>query len=189
MAWHSSGTDPYYITESRGRMSYYGAGGWPTCVIDGTERVPGGSSGTYGQFLATYENRRKVSSPVEVKFEANSYAGTHVSVKVKVKLEENLAEGHVCHVVLWEDKVGGNYRFVERRMAQYELITVSKKGQAQTIRRTFTLGAGWNKANLGVSAFVQKFATREILNGRATKLVAGVAVEPTSLGRVKTLYR
>ncbi len=189
MAWHSSGTDPYYTTESRGRMSYYGAGGWPTCVIDGTERVPGGSSGTYGQFLATYENRRKVSSPVEVKFEANSYAGTHVSVKVKVKLEENLAEGHVCHVVLWEDKVGGNYRFVERRMAQYELITVSKKGQAQTIRRTFTLGAGWNKANLGVSAFVQKFATREILNGRATKLVAGVAVEPTSLGRVKTLYR
>ena len=109
----------------------------------------------------------------------------------KVELEENLAEGHVCHIVIWEDKVVSDktYRFVARRMAQYELITVSKKGQAQTIKRTFTLGAGWNKANLGVSAFVQKFATREILNGRATKLVPGVAVEPTSLGRVKTLFR
>ncbi len=172
-------------------MSYYGAGSFPTCVMDGTEKVPGGTSGTYSQFLAIYENRRKVSSPVEVEFEANSYAGTHASVKVKVKLEEDLAEGHVCHVVIWEDKVVSDktYRFVERRMAQYELITVSKKGQAQTIRRTFTLGAGWNKANLGVSAFVQKFATREILNGRAAKLVEGVAVEPTSLGRVKTLFR
>jgi hypothetical protein len=172
-------------------MSYYAAGSFPTCVFDGADRVIGGSSDTYNQFLAIYESRRKVSSPVEVEFEANSYAGTHASVKVKVKLEENLAEGHVCHVVIWEDKVVSDktYRFVERRMAQYELLTVSKKGQVQTIRRTFTLGAGWKKANLGVSAFVQKFATREILNGRATKLVAGVAVEPTSLGRVKTLYR
>jgi hypothetical protein len=170
-------------------MSYYGAGAYPTCVFDGTERVVGGSSGTYSQFLGIYENRRKVSSPLEVEFEANSYAGTHVSVKVKVKLEENLAEGHVCHVVLWEDKVGGSYRFVERRMAPYELITVTKKGQTQIVKRTFTLGAAWNKANLGVSAFVQKFATRGILNGRATKLVEGVAVEPTSLGRVKALYR
>lgn len=173
-------------------MSYYSAGAYPTCVIDGTERVVGGSSGTYNQFLSIYENRRKVTSPLEVEFEANSFAGTHASVKVKVKLEENLAEGHVCHVVLWEDKLsygGRTYRFVERRMAQYEVLTIKNKGQTQTIKRTFTLDAGWNKANLGVSAFVQKFATRDILNGRATKLVEGVAVEPTSLGRVRALYR
>jgi hypothetical protein len=193
VAWHSSASgDPFYTTEAAGRMSYYGAGAYPTCVMDGTERVVGGSSRTYGEFLAIYESRHNVSSPLEVEFEANSYAGTHASVKVKVKLEENLAEGHVCHVVLWEDKLsygGRTYRFVERRMAQYEVLLIRNKGQTQTIKRTFTLDAGWNKANLGVSAFVQKFGTRGILNGRATKLVEGVAVEPTSLGRVRALYR
>lgn len=173
-------------------MSYYSVGGWPTCVFDGIQREIGGSSGTYNAYLNIYNNRHNVSSPVEVEFEANSYEGTHASVKVKVKLEEDLAEGHVCHVVLWEDKLsygGRTYRFVERRMAQYEILMITKKGQTQTIKRTFTLEAGWNKANLGVSAFVQKFATRDILNGRATKLVAGVSVEPTSLGRVRALYR
>ena len=169
-------------------MTYYGAGGYPTCVIDGAESIVGGSSATYGRYLAAYDNRRNAPSPLSVQFRTHSYAGDKASVSVTVKLEENLAEGHVCHIVLWEDKVAGNYRFVERRMPQYEVLTVTKKGQEQTIKRTFTLDAGWNKANLGVSAFVQKFATREILNGRATKLVEGVAVVPTSLGRVKALF-
>ncbi len=193
MAWHSSPSgDPYYTTEAAGRMSYYAANAYPTCVFDGIQREVGGSSGTYDAYLNIYNNRHNVSSPVEVEFEANSYDGNHASVKVKVKLEEDLAEGHVCHVVLWEDNLsygGRTYRFVERRMAQYEILMITKKGQTQTIKRTFTLDAGWNKANLGVSAFVQKFATRDILNGRATKLVAGVAVEPASLGSVKALYQ
>lgn len=170
-------------------MSYYSATAYPTCAFDGIQKEVGGSSGTYDVYLNIYNTRHNVKSPLEVEFEANSYAGDHASVKVKVKLEESLAEGHVCYVVLWEDKVAGNYRFVERRMGPYEVITVTKANDVQVIRRTFALDAGWTKANLGASAIVQKLATREILNGRATKLVEGIAVEATSLGRVRALYR
>ena len=169
-------------------MSYYGVGAWPTCVFDGVDQIPDGSSGTYYEYLYKYNKRRNKPSPLIVEFLANSYAGDHASVKVKVKLEESLSEGHVCHIVLWEDKVGGKYRFVERRLAQYEVITIKKANDVQVIKRTFTLGAGWNKANLGVSAFVQKLAGKQVLNGRGTKLVDGVAVRATSLGRVKALF-
>jgi len=170
-------------------MSYYGATAFPTCYFDGTDFIRGGGSGTYDAYLAMYNNHKIAPSPLTVEFLANSYAGDHASVKVKIKLEESLAEGHVCHVILWEDKVVGQYNFVERRMAQYELITAKKANDEQVIKRTFTLDAGWNKANLGVSAWVQNYAGKQILNGRATKLVEGNAVEPTSLGRVKGLFR
>jgi len=169
-------------------MTYYGASAYPTCYFDGIDFVRGGGSGTYDAYLAIYNNRKIVSAPLSIEFLANSYAGEHASVKVKVKLEENLGEGHVCHVILWEDKVAGQYNFVERRMAQYEVITIKNANDEQEIKRTFTLDAGWNKANLGVSVWVQSFAGKQILNGRATKLVEGVAVEATSLGRVKALY-
>ncbi len=107
---------------------------------------------------------------------------------MKVKLEESVAEGHVVHIILWEDKVAGQYNFCERRMAQYELLTAKNANEEQTVKRTFTLDGSWNKANLGVSAWVQNFAGKQILNGRATKLVEGVAVEPASVGRVKALF-
>jgi len=169
-------------------MSYYGANVYPWCFFDGTENYRGGS-GPYAAYLAIYNNRKNVASPLSIEFLANSYAGEHASVKVKVKLEENLGEGHVCHVILWEDKVAGQYNFVERRMAQYEVITIKNANDEQEIKRTFALDGSWNKANLGVSVWVQNYAGKHILNGRATKLVEGVAVTPTSVGRVKALYR
>jgi hypothetical protein len=169
-------------------MSYYGARAYPTCYFDGTDFWQGGGSGVYDQYIAIYNNHKNVPGPLAVTFLANSYAGEHASVKVKVKLEESLGEGHVCHIILWEDKVAGQYNFVERRMAQYEVLTVKNVNDEQVIKRNFTLDAGWNKANLGVSAWVQNFAGKQILNGRATKLVEGVAVTPTSLGRVKALF-
>ncbi|UCH77810.1 MAG: Omp28-related outer membrane protein, partial [Candidatus Coatesbacteria bacterium] len=169
-------------------MSYYGATGYPTCVFDGTQPIVGGSSATYSNYLAMYNSRRNIPSPLTITFRTNSYAGDKASVSVTVKLEQSLAEGHVCHVALWEDKLsygGRTYRFVERALAQHEVLTIKNPNEEQVIKRTFTLNASWNKANLGVSVIVQSFAGKTVLNARATELVEGVAVEPTSLGRVK----
>jgi hypothetical protein len=170
-------------------MSYYGANAYPTCYFDGTDFWRGGGAGVYDQYIAIYNNHKNVSSPLTLEFLTNSYEGAHASVSVKVKLEESVAEGHVVHIILWEDKILGQYNFCERRMAQYELLTAKNANDEQVVKRTFTLDGSWNKANLGVSAWVQNFAGKQILNGRATKLVEGVAVEPTSLGRVRALYR
>lgn len=194
VAWHSSGSDPFYTSEAAGRMSYYGSmvQGYPTCVFDGVITVVGGSSNTYNDYKSMYDYRRMFPSPLTITFLSRSYSENKACVSVKVKLEENLAAGNVCHIVLWEDKVpygGRDYRFVERAQAPYEAITITNAGQEQIIKREFTLNAGWNKANLGVTAFVQNLTAKDIKNGRAAKLVAGNAVEPSSLGRVKAMFQ
>ena len=170
-------------------MSYYGATAYPTCYFDGTDFIRGGGSGTYAAYLGIYNSHKLVPSVLSIEFLTNSYEDTRASVSVKVKLEENVPEGHVVHIILWEDKIASQYNFCERRMAQYEVLMAKNANDEQIIKRTFTLDSGWNKANLGVSVWVQNYAGKQILNGRATKLVEGIAVTPTSIGRVKALYR
>jgi hypothetical protein len=182
--WLLEGISP----EGDARGAYYGISVVPTNMFDGVHRVEGG---TYATYLAAYNNRRVVPSPLRVEFLARSYAGNKASVKARITLEQDVPEGVVCHVILWEDKADYNghlWRFVERKMPAYGVLTITKKGQQQTIKREFALDAGWKKANLGVTVIVQRLATRAVLNGRATRLVEGVAVEPASLGRVKALF-
>jgi thiol-disulfide isomerase/thioredoxin len=191
IAWHSSSSDPFYTTEAAARLSYYGVTGYPTCVFDGEYRVVGGSTSTYNNYLSYYDSRRTSPSPLTIEFLSNSYDGTKASVSVEVKLEEAVAEGHVIHVAIWEDDVtsGRLYNYVERVGASYEPLTATNANDEQIIKREFVLDAGWNKANLGVTVFVQNLVSKAVLQGRATKLSEGVAVVPTSLGKVKTLFR
>jgi hypothetical protein len=138
-----------------------------------------------------YEYWRRTPSPLTIEYLSRSFGGGKASVSVKVKLEESVAEGHSVYVVLWEDNLsysGRTFHFVERALANPETLTAKNANDEQIIKREFALGSGWNTANLGVSVFVQNPSSKAILQGRATKLAEGVAVTPTSLGRVKALY-
>ena len=182
--WIMNGVSP----EGNGRGTYYGITAVPTNVFDGEIKIPGGN---YSLYLAAYNSRRTVPSPLRIEFLARSYSQSKASVKAKITLEDDIAEGTVCHVILWEDKCiynGHDWCFVERKMPIYDVLTISKKGQQQIIKREFALEPAWKKADLGVTVIVQRFAAKTVLNGRATRLVEGVAVEPASLGRVKALF-
>ena len=174
--------------EGNGRGTYYGISAVPANVFDGEMRLPGYS---YADYMAAYNSRRTVPSPLKIDFLARLYDGNKASVKAKITLEEDIAEGTVCHVILWEDKCNYNghlWRFVERKMPIYDVLTITRKGQSHVVKREFALDAGWKKADLGVTVIVQRFAAKTVYNGAATKLVEGVAVEPASLGRVKALF-
>lgn len=150
-----------------------------------------GSDYGYTAQLNAYNNRHGVSSPLTVEFLSKSYSGNNACVKVKVTLTEAIAEGNVVYIILWEDKVAlaHTWRFMQRNMnAPYDVLLITAAGQTQTISKSFTLDAGWNKANLGCSVYVQKFSNKNMLNAAATKLVEGNAIAPASLGRVKALY-
>lgn len=180
-----SGISPH----AGGRFSYYSVTAVPTNVFDGIIKVVGGN---YSSYRSAYESRKNVPAPLTITFLSHSYSGNNACVSVKVKLEETITEGVVCYIILWEDEVqGGNtvWSFVERDMPPYEPITITNPGQEQIIKRTFTLQSGWKRADLGVSVIVQKLVAKEVLNGRGIKLVEGVGVAPTSLGRVKALYQ
>jgi hypothetical protein len=190
VAWYSRGGSLYVTPEAQGRAMYYGVNAYPWTWFDGvlSQRGAGATpEDTYYIYLAMFNTRRVIASPLTIEFIHRSYGENKASVKVKLKLEQSISEGHVCHIVLWEDKVANWYRFVERR-ADNKPVTITNANDTQEIGTTFTLDSGWNAANLGVSVFVQHLATKEIKQGRATMLVEGVGVTPTSLGRVKALY-
>jgi hypothetical protein len=182
--WITEGVSP----EAEARASFYNVSLLPTNMFDGVVRV---EAGTYASYLAAYNNRRNVPSPLKIDFLARSYSQNKASVKARITLDQDISAGAVCHIILWEDKAnynGHDWRFVERKMYPADALTVTKKGQSQTFKREFTLNAGWNKARLGATVIVQRPATKAILNGRAAKLVEGVSVTPASLGRVKALF-
>lgn len=172
-----------------GRFSYYGVTTVPRNVFDGEFHISGGNYTSYNNM---YTTRKAVPSPLTVEFLTKSYAGNTACVSVKVRLEESIAEGTVVHIYLWEDRVVGGshtWRFVQRGYAGYEALTITQPGQEQIIKKTFTLGSTWKRADLGATVIVQRLVAKTIYNGNATKLVEGVGVSPTSLGRVKALYQ
>lgn len=177
----------YYVSaDAQGRFGYYGISATPTIVCDGSPI--GGYD--YGSQYGAYLNRHTVSSPCTVTFLANSYSGSHACVKIRVTLTGNVTEGNVVYMILWEDKVssGPTWRFVERNMGGYQVLLITQSGQSQDFSKTYTLDGLWNTANLGCTVIVQKLVTHEIFNAGAKKLVAGDAVNPSSLGRVKALF-
>lgn len=191
LAWHPYGPDPFETSEAYARASFYGVLGTPVTVFDGKTKVEGGSSSTYGQYMTTYNSCRSVPSHLTITYLAKSYSGNHASVKIEVKLEENIPSGNSVYIILWEDKCqneGQTFRFVERLQPAPVALTITQKGQKQTIKKEFTLGGSWAKGNLGVSSFVQKNSDKSVLNGKAVKLISGVDVAPSSWGRVKALY-
>jgi hypothetical protein len=193
VAWHASASGQWYTSEAGARRGYYGVTGYPTAYIDGVVMHRGAYTNNeqmYQWYMGTFNARRNTSSPLTISFINKNYGGGHASVKVTVKLDENISSGHVCHIVLWETNLsygGRSYAYVERAYATKN-VTVTSKGQSENFSHDFTLQGGWNVANLGVSVFVQDPTGKEIKNGRGAKLVAGSAVAPTSLGRVKALY-
>jgi hypothetical protein len=138
--------------------------------------------------MGTFNSRRAVKAPLTVTFLQKQYAGGKVMVKVKVNLEEGIPAGHVCHIVLWEDKVGGHYRFVERAFTTKN-VTITGQGQNQEFTHEFTIQGGWKETELGLSVFVQDPTGKEVKNARAAKLESAYAVNPASVGRVKALFR
>lgn len=180
-----SGISPQY----GGRGGYYGLQFVPTNVFDGTDMVVGGEYNTY---MSYYNSHHGNPSPLTVTFLSHSYSGDTACVSVKVHIDEDITEGNVVYIALWEDKVTGGshtWRFTERDMPGYTVLEVNKAGQEQVIKKTFTLQGNWKRADLGATAFVQKLVAKNVLNARGTKLAEGIGVEPSSLGRVKALYQ
>ncbi len=193
MAFHTSG--PLATAEGTSRWrNYYNESGIPVAHFDGRWRSMGGSTQTYNNYLNLFNTRKIVASPLTLTFLKNSHGDGHASVKVRVRLEEDLAGANVCHVALWETNVvesSETHRYVERAMATKN-VTVTKANQAQEFSHVFDLKTEWKTANMGATAFVQCNTwpnEKLVQNGAAAKLVEAITVAPASLGRVKALYR
>ncbi len=191
VAWHVGG---YFVTgEASARGSYYGVSGIPHMWADGVMSHRGAYTNNeqmYAWYMSSFNMRRAVKAPLTITYLQKQYAGGKVMVKVKVGLEESIAAGHVCHIVLWEDNVdysGRKFRFVERA-ATTKNVTITGQGQNEEFTHEFTIQGGWKEAALGLSVFVQDPTGKEVKNARAGILESAYAVNPASVGRVKALF-
>ena len=188
MVWYNRSGSLYVTPEAIARGVYYSVDAHPYVFFDGIIPHRGAypEEQNYQWYMSSFNVRRTVNAPVAITLLQKQYANGKVMVKVKVDLEENISAGHVCHIILWEDNVGGHYRFVERAFTTKDL-TITSQGQSEEFEHEFTI-SGWDEANLGLSVFVQDPVSKEVKNGRAGVLENAYAVEPTSVGRVKALY-
>jgi hypothetical protein len=192
VAFHTKG--PLGTPEGADRWgNYYNERGIPVAHIDGRWRSSGGSSRTYDNYLNLFNTRTVVASPLTVTVLKTSHGGGHASVRVRVRLDEDLPSENLCHITLWETDIyaeGETHRYVERAMATKK-VTVTKKGQLEEFSHVFDLKTEWKTANMGVTTFVQCATWPDeklVQNGAAAKLVEGIGVRATSLGRVKALF-
>jgi len=174
-------------------MSFYGQSSVPNHFTDGILRRTG--SGNYSNYVADYNTRRAISGPLSVTFLNQTLGSNTAYVKVHVVLEQSVPAGHTIYIGLWEDKVvvGGTYgstpvRVLERDLASTSL-TISSPSQTQDFEYTFNIQSGWKRADLGITAWVQgPTSDGEAHNAVAAKFnTTGVA--PSSLGRVKALFK
>jgi len=179
----------YLTPEAVARAAYYGVNAHPWGFFDGILSHRGAYTNNeqqYQWYMGSFNARRVVPAPLTITYLQKQYANGKVMLKVKVELTENVAAGHVCHIVLWEDNVSG-HRFVERAATTKD-VTITSQGQNQEFEHEFTVEGGWVEANLGLSVFVQDNAGKEVKNGRVGIPESAYAVAPTSLGRVKALF-
>ncbi len=191
VSWYSRSGSMYVTSEAMARAGYYAVNAYPWTYFDGLLSHRGAYTNNetqYQWYMSSFNIRQNVNPPVAITFLQKQYANGKVMVKVEVEVLETISSGHVCHFVLWEDKVANHYRFVERAYAP-ENVTVTGKGEKQEITHEFTIQSGWEEANLGLSVFVQDPTGKEVKNGRAGMLESAYAVSPTSVGRVKALFR
>lgn len=171
-------------------MTFYGQNTVPHHFTDGILRCNSG----YSTYLSHYNTRKVISAPMTVTIMENTLGTNTAYVKVRVALEASLPSGHSLYIGLWEDKVvvGGTYGSTPVRVLERDLysaaVTISSSSQTQVFEHTFNVSAGWKRADLGITAWVQGPNTDAEVHNATSDKFNTTAVTPSSLGRVKAIF-
>jgi hypothetical protein len=177
LAYHTVEDDPFGTAATEQRLELYDVTGFPTFFVNGGSRLEGASSqsGTaeqYRQLIAANPPAEGVG--VRVAAPAVATGSATLAAQATGALPEG--NGWELRLVLYEDHRywygwdgEGNssngmrlHRWTVRAIAEPEPLS------AEAVNRTVALDADWDRENLGVVAFIQNNATREVL-------VAGVS--------------
>lgn len=166
------------------KFSFYYNNLVPFHVYDG---VLSGNWTSLSDYQNNYNTRHALASPLSISLVSKSLSSTEAKMTVKVTLEETVPAGLKVYIFLWEDHVS-NWRYVERAYTIKDL-TITAPNQTEDFSHTFSVQSSWIQDNMGFTVLVQDPASPlEVRNAFASKFV-NVGVTPSSLGRVKTLFR
>jgi len=176
IAYHASSSDPFYTTNSAARLSYYGITGYPTVVLDGSNKIVGGlHTGTmYPTYLSYFRTRMGVSSPLtialSITYDTTARTGT---LTIKINNTSGSSVSGQLHTVLTESHIYypwqgmDSLHYVERTMlpsSSGEAVTIAA-GDSLTKTRDFTVNASWVASNCDFVVFVQNNSSKEMYQG------------------------
>lgn len=170
--YHSSNSDPFYIAESATRMSYYGVGGYPTQIFDGTEEIVGGYAGVYNDYRNAFNTRKEIPSAFEIDLNIQYSSGSgeiyadvipHGSIPAEwdTYLRYVLTETDIEYSWQSEDSL---FWVVRDMLPNATGVSFT---DAISDTQSFTIDAGWDENNCEIVVLVQDDATGEVLQGGA----------------------
>lgn len=173
--------------DAMSRMSYYGIGGYPTVVWQGTQFLVGAGTDVIdgAPYDAIVQNHLADATPWIVEIDDFSFTGSPFA-DVTVTLDDDVADvsGHYLRVFLVENDCTADtvYDDVLRVQIGETPITIDMAGQSQSLSMPFVVDPTWKVADLRVVAMVQEDAGREVLQLRNSLSPGPYAFRYYSLG-------
>jgi len=166
--------DPFAISEGSNRLSYYLVSGLPTAFFDGGNKVVGGSSGSYGKYLAAFNEQKAINSPCSLSINSSIYYPETKDgiIRAKIYSVNQIAEGNLkLRYAISESNISYNWGwlheldYVLRDMvpdANGTSFSINK-GEVYADSQSYTLSPSWNDTNCELVVFVQSDDNRKVL--------------------------
>ena len=166
IAYHSSGSDPFYSSEAASRASYYSLSGYPTSWFDGTLSMVGGLHyGTmYPFFRQDITTRLGVSSPLEITLVCSyDTVANSGSVTANILNTSGSTVSGNLHFVIVENDIPYSWQGMSKLDFLMRDMLPNATGESVSIlssdtiirSRTFNIGATWAEHNCKIVVFLQ----------------------------------
>ena len=165
----------YYATsgdlgsaETDAAIDFYGVSGFPTVIINGTERFVGGDStiASGGPYLAAVESALFEPSPIRIDVLSLDVMSGDIRVEVTMVSETASLDGDHIRFLLLEDDLTQTHTKVTRDIIN-DTIMLSGTGNSTTIDKSFDVDPAWNADNLHAIVFVQRIS-QEMVQAAST---------------------
>lgn len=194
IAYHPSGSDPFYNSDAVGRANYYSIPGYPTCWWDGVGSVVGGSSSTYNQYRQWFNGRRNRQPFVEITL-IGDYDPSNGQGWATARMK-NIVDTTVtgmCHFAIvqsdtpyyWQGE--DSLHWIERKMLpNYSGTSVTiAPNETKEVTQNFTVQSSWLRDKCYLTVFVQSTGyPKEILQAAEEDLV-NLGVSEGTNGKVR----
>ncbi|MBI4726696.1 Omp28-related outer membrane protein [candidate division TA06 bacterium] len=173
--------DPFIFNQADLRAAFYGIDAPPVMVCDGLSLLGGAVEyeRTYQDYKTAFSNRLLLKSPISINLSGQAQNGV-IDYHLEITPQQNIIQTDLrLLLVVMEDSVTYNapngldlHRFVARQIIpDYQGTSIALNyGTTFTKDGSIAPDSGWNMNRLHLAAFVQSYATKEVLQSARLSL-------------------
>jgi hypothetical protein len=146
----------YGTAETDAAIAYYNVTGYPTAMINGTDRFVGGGAtiATGLPYLGAVSGAYFTPCPVRLEIDSLNVETGYVRTSVTMYSADDSLDAAHLRFLLVEDDVSGHHTHVTRDIVN-DSISLAGQGSTATRDASFDVDPAWNADNLFAVVFVQ----------------------------------